>query len=38
MDMEPLLAVGTEWNFDEAFKIIMTELVPKLKGEAWRGA
>jgi predicted nucleotidyltransferase component of viral defense system len=37
MDMEPLLAVGTEWNFDEAFKIIMTELVPKLKGEAWRG-
>ncbi len=37
MDMEPLLAVGTEWNFDEAFKTIMTELVPKLKGEAWRG-
>lgn len=37
MDMETLLAVGTEWDFDAAFEMIMTELVPKLKGEAWKG-
>ncbi len=36
-DMESLLAVGTEWDFDKAFKMIMSELVPKLKGEAWKG-
>lgn len=36
-DMESLLAVGTEWDFDKAFEMIMTELVPKLKGEAWKG-
>ena len=36
-DMESLLAVGTEWDFDKAFEMIMSELVPKLKGEAWKG-
>ncbi len=37
MDMEPLLAVGTEWDFDKAFDMVMNELVPRLKGEAWKG-
>lgn len=37
MDMQPLLAVGTEWDFDKAFEMIMTDLVPRLKGEAWKG-
>jgi predicted nucleotidyltransferase component of viral defense system len=37
MDMEPLLAVGSEWNFDQAFEMVMNELAPKLKGDAWKG-
>lgn len=37
MDMEPLLAVGSEWDFDKAFEMVMNELAPKLKGDAWKG-
>ncbi len=36
-DMEPLLAFNTEWDFDEAFEMVMGELIPKLKGDAWKG-
>ncbi|MCE2928081.1 MAG: nucleotidyl transferase AbiEii/AbiGii toxin family protein [Candidatus Caenarcaniphilales bacterium] len=37
MDMEPLLAIGTKWDFDKAFEMIMTQLMPKLKGDPWKG-
>lgn len=36
-DMEALLATNTNWDFDRAFEMVMTDLVPKLKGEAWKG-
>ena len=36
-DMQPLLAIGTEWDFDKAFEMVMTELMPKLKGQSWKG-
>ncbi len=35
-DMESLLATHAEWDFDRAFEMIMTEFIPKLKGEAWK--
>ncbi len=37
MDMKSLLAEGVQWNFNEAFEMVMRELIPKLKGEAWAG-
>ncbi len=36
-DMNSLLAIDTEWDFDAAFEMIMSEFVPGLKGEAWKG-
>lgn len=37
MDMESLLAVGSEWDFEQAFEMVMMNLAPRLKGEAWKG-
>jgi len=37
MDMQALLSVATDWDFSSAFELIMTELIPRLKGEAWKG-
>jgi predicted nucleotidyltransferase component of viral defense system len=36
-DMQSLLAIDTDWDFNKAFDMVMTELIPKLKGEAWKG-
>lgn len=36
-DMESLLATDTQWDFDKAFEMVMSNLAPKLKGDAWKG-
>lgn len=36
-DANPLLESETNWNFEEAFEMVMDELVCKLSGEPWKG-
>ncbi len=36
-DTEPLLRPGLKWNFDEALRAVLDQLVSRLPGDAWKG-
>ncbi len=36
-DMDALLRPGLSWDFDEALRVILEELVARLPGEPWKG-
>lgn len=37
IDMQALLAQGTEWNFEDAFDFVNDMLINKIPGKSWRG-
>ena len=37
-DVEPLLATGTKWDLSAAADYVLSELLPLLPGESWKGA
>jgi predicted nucleotidyltransferase component of viral defense system len=37
-DILPLLRPGVSWDFDEALKLVMSEVIAKLPGEPWKGS
>jgi predicted nucleotidyltransferase component of viral defense system len=36
-DMSPLLASGQAWSFDDAFELVLRELIGRLPGAPWQG-
>ena len=36
-DLGPLLAPGVDWDLTEAARLVISELVPRLQGEPWKG-
>lgn len=36
-DVEPLLRPDIPWNFDEAFAVVMNEIIARLPGDSWKG-
>lgn len=38
IDMHELLAVGGDWNFNEAFDIVHDKIINNLRGDPWKGA
>jgi len=36
-DIEPLLAPGVAWDFEDALRVVSENLVEKLPGEPWKG-
>jgi predicted nucleotidyltransferase component of viral defense system len=36
-DMDPLLRGDLSWSFDEALKVVLTELIARLPGDPWKG-
>lgn len=36
-DMDPLLRQGLSWDFDEALRAVLDELVSRLPGDPWKG-
>ncbi len=36
-DMDALLRPGLTWDFDEALRVVLDQLVARLPGEAWKG-
>lgn len=36
-DLKPLLAPGTDWDFETAFEWALQEVTPRLAGEPWKG-
>ncbi|RLB50317.1 MAG: nucleotidyl transferase AbiEii/AbiGii toxin family protein, partial [Deltaproteobacteria bacterium] len=36
-DMAPLLRPGLTWNFDDALRTVLDELIARLPGDPWKG-
>ncbi len=37
LDMHPLLPVDFPWDFEEAYDLVLRDLIPRLPGEPWKG-